>query len=224
MGAPRIHGELLKLGISVSEVTVSKYMTRSGRPPSPTWHSFLENHARDIIAVDFFTVPTATFRVLFVLVILGHDRRKILHANATEHPPLSGPRGSYSRQSAPTMCHILAPRSRCDIRCRLLAPGGVSGTSRRHHRTAVTVAKPVCRARDRVDSPECLDTQSSSENDIYAELLGTTCGITTRPEHTYPLKRMRQPCVPFIPSTLVRSYRKTTAEGFIMNICVQRPD
>ena len=56
------------------------------RPPSQTWRSFLENHARDIIAVDFFTEPTAIFRVLFVLVVLSHDRRKILHTNATEHP------------------------------------------------------------------------------------------------------------------------------------------
>jgi len=63
-GAPRIHGELLKLGVDVSEATVSKYMVRDRRPPSQTWRSFLENHARDIIAVDFFTVPTATFRVL----------------------------------------------------------------------------------------------------------------------------------------------------------------
>jgi len=85
-GAPRIHGELLKLGISVSEATVSKYMIRNERPPSQTWRSFLENYAKDIVAVDFLTVPTATFRVLFVLIILSHHRRKILHTNATEHP------------------------------------------------------------------------------------------------------------------------------------------
>ena len=85
-GAPRIHGELLKLGVNVSEATVSKYKIRDKRPPSQTWRSFLENHAKDIIAVDFLTVPTATFRVLFVLVVLSHDRREILHTNATEHP------------------------------------------------------------------------------------------------------------------------------------------
>ena len=85
-GAPRIHGELLKLGINVSEAVVSKYMIRSRKPPSQTWRTFLENHARDIIATDFFTVPTATFRVLFVLVILSHDRREILHTNVTESP------------------------------------------------------------------------------------------------------------------------------------------
>ncbi len=83
-GAPRIHGELLKLGISVSEATVSKYMTRHRRPPSQSWRTFLGNHASDIAAIDFLTVPTAMFRVLFVLVILSQDRRKILHTNVTE--------------------------------------------------------------------------------------------------------------------------------------------
>lgn len=85
-GAPRIHGEILKLGITVSEAVVSKYMIRSRKPPSQTWRTFLENHSQDIIATDFFTVPTVTFRVLFVLVVLGHDRREILHTNVTESP------------------------------------------------------------------------------------------------------------------------------------------
>jgi len=85
-GAPRIHGELLKLGIEVSETTVAKYLIRTRRPPSQTWRTFLENHAKDIVATDFFTVPTATFRVLFVLVVLSHDRREILHSNVTESP------------------------------------------------------------------------------------------------------------------------------------------
>jgi len=85
-GAPRIHGELLKLGIEVSEATVSKYMTRWRRLPSQTWWTFLDNHGKDVIALDFFTVPTATFRILFVLVILSHDRRRILHVNVTAHP------------------------------------------------------------------------------------------------------------------------------------------
>ena len=80
-GAPSIHGELLKLGIDVSETAESKYLVRDGKPPSQTWRTFLENHSKDIIAADFFTVPTATFHVLFVLVVLSHDRRVILHTN-----------------------------------------------------------------------------------------------------------------------------------------------
>src|SRR5262249_47948113 len=85
-GAPRIHGELLKLGVTVSQATVSKYMLRPRRPPSPAWRAFLKNHAKDLIALDFFTVPTATFRVLFVLVMLTHSRRRLVHFNVTEHP------------------------------------------------------------------------------------------------------------------------------------------
>jgi transposase InsO family protein len=85
-GAPRIHGELLKLGLMVSQATVSKYMLRPRRPPSQAWRTFLKNHAKDLIALDFFTVPTATFRVLFVLVMLTHSRRRLVHFNVTEHP------------------------------------------------------------------------------------------------------------------------------------------
>ena len=76
----------MKLGIYVSEATVSKYMIKHRGPPSQTWRTFLENHAKELIALDFFTVPTATFRVLFVLVVLSHDRRRILHFNVTAHP------------------------------------------------------------------------------------------------------------------------------------------
>ena len=85
-GAPRIHGELLKLGLEVSQATVSKYMIRPRKPPSQAWKTFLNNHASDLVSLDFLTVPTATFRVLYVLVILGHDRRQILHANVTLNP------------------------------------------------------------------------------------------------------------------------------------------
>ena len=85
-GAPRVHGELRKIGIDVSQAAVSKYMVRHRKPPSQTWRSFLDNHRRDLASVDFFTVPTATFRVLFVFVVLCHDRRRIVHFNVTEHP------------------------------------------------------------------------------------------------------------------------------------------
>jgi putative transposase len=85
-GAPRVHGELLKLGIEVSQATVSKYMVRHQKPPSQSWRTFLRNHAWDIVSVDFFTVPTATFRVLYVFVILSNARRRIIHFNVTDSP------------------------------------------------------------------------------------------------------------------------------------------
>ena len=85
-GAPRIHGELLKLGIDVCQATVAKYMGRRRPPPSQTWRTFLANHIGQIMAADFFVVPTATGRLLFVLVILAHARRRVVHVAVTEHP------------------------------------------------------------------------------------------------------------------------------------------
>ena len=85
-GAPRIHGELLKLGFDVSESTVSRYMPRRRKPPSQTWRSFLRNHTRDLASIDFFVVPTATFRILYVFLVLEHERRRIVHFNVTDGP------------------------------------------------------------------------------------------------------------------------------------------
>jgi transposase InsO family protein len=85
-GAPRIHGELLKLGIEVAQSTVAKYMARSGRGRSQTWKTFLHNHAAGIGAMDFLIVPTVGFRLLFVLVILRHQRRRLISLSVTTHP------------------------------------------------------------------------------------------------------------------------------------------
>jgi len=85
-GAPRLHGELLKLGIDIGETSVSKYMARHAKPPSQTWRTFLENHLRDLVSVDFFVVPTIRFQVLYVFLVLAHDRRRVIHMNVTAHP------------------------------------------------------------------------------------------------------------------------------------------
>jgi len=85
-GAPRIHGELLKLGVEVSQATVAKYMARQRKPPSQTWRTFLSNHVRSLVSTDFFVVPTVSFRVLFVFVVLAHHRRRVIHFNVTVHP------------------------------------------------------------------------------------------------------------------------------------------
>jgi putative transposase len=85
-GAPRIHGELLKLGIDVSQASVAKYLVRQRRPPSQSWRTFLANHVEQIRAADFVVVPTATGRLLFVLVILAHHRRRVVHVAVTAHP------------------------------------------------------------------------------------------------------------------------------------------
>lgn len=85
-GTPRIVGELQKLGIDVAKSTVEKYRVRSRKSPLPTWKIFLQNHLQDLVALDFFTVPTVTYKVLFVLIILAHKRRRAVHFNVTEHP------------------------------------------------------------------------------------------------------------------------------------------
>jgi transposase InsO family protein len=85
-GAPRIHGELLKLGIDVGQTSVAKYMAWRRRPPSQGWTTFLRNHADGIVAMDLFVVPTISFRLLYGLLILRHDRRRILWLEATAYP------------------------------------------------------------------------------------------------------------------------------------------
>ena len=85
-GSPRIVGELHKLGIAVAKSTVEKYRVRPLRPSSPTWKTFLKNHLQELVALDFFVVPTVTHDVLFVLVIMAHERRRVVHFNVTEHP------------------------------------------------------------------------------------------------------------------------------------------
>jgi putative transposase len=85
-GAPRVHGELLKLGIDIGETSVGKYMVRHRKPPAQTWRTFLENHVKSMVSVDFFTVPTIRFQVLYVFLVLAYDRRRIRHFGVTAHP------------------------------------------------------------------------------------------------------------------------------------------
>src|ERR1700738_3223463 len=84
-GAPRIHGELLKLGIEVSQATVGRYLPWGPNVTYPTWRPFLQNHMTDIVAVDMFVIATATFRLFYALILLGHDRRRIIHFNVTQN-------------------------------------------------------------------------------------------------------------------------------------------
>jgi putative transposase len=85
-GAPRIHGELLKLGFTVAQSTVSKYLPRNRKPPSQNWRTFLQNHLREAVAIDFAVVSTVRFGLLYVFVVLGLERRRLLHVNVSAHP------------------------------------------------------------------------------------------------------------------------------------------
>jgi transposase InsO family protein len=113
-GAPRIHGELLKLGIEITEPTVAKYMLRNRKPPSQTWRTFLEIHVKSIVSVDFLTVPTIRFQVLYVFLVLAHDRRRILQFGVTAHPTAEWTvqqlRNAFPWESAPR--YLLRDRDR----------------------------------------------------------------------------------------------------------------
>jgi putative transposase len=87
-GTPRIHAEVLKLGIDAAERT-SRLIPKRPSPPPQTWRTVLTNHVRDLVAIDFFTVPTAQLRVLFILIELAHHHRRVLHFNVTEHPTVA---------------------------------------------------------------------------------------------------------------------------------------
>jgi putative transposase len=78
------------LGIDVGETTVSKYLVRSRKPPSQTWRTFLENHLQSLVSADFFVVPTIQFQILYVFLVLAHERRRIVHFAVTAHPLRSG--------------------------------------------------------------------------------------------------------------------------------------
>jgi putative transposase len=86
LGAPHIHGELLKLDTPIGETSVAKYMVRHRKPPSQTWRTFLDNHLKTLVSIDFFTVTTIRFQVLYVFLVLAHERRRVVHFNVTAHP------------------------------------------------------------------------------------------------------------------------------------------
>jgi putative transposase len=152
-GAPRIHGELGKLGIDVSERTVSRRLRRRRRPPSQTWRTFLTNHLTSLVSLDFFTVPTVTGRVLFVLVLLAHHRRRIVHVRITEHPTAAWTAQqiieAFPNDAAPRW--LLRDRDAIygDVFRRRVAGMGIE---RGHHEPIESLVKSVCRATDRIHS------------------------------------------------------------------------
>ena len=153
-GAPRIHGELLKLGITIAEATVGHYMVRCRPPPSQTWRTFLTNHVSQLVSVDFFVVPTFTFRVLFVFVVLAHDRRQILHVHVPRAPDgrVDGP---TDPQCVPLghSATVSAARSRRDLRRRVSGVSRRDGDRRGPDGAPESLAEPLGRATHRIDAP-----------------------------------------------------------------------
>ena len=157
-GAPRIHGELLKLGFSISQAAVSKYMARYPSPPSQSWRTFLTNHADCLASIDFFVVPTATFHLLFGFIVLHHERRQIVHFGVTANPTMAWVaqqiREAFPRGTAPR--YLIRDRD------------GAYGQSFRSTVTAMGVEEVVTAPRSPCQNPyverligsvrgECLD-------------------------------------------------------------------
>jgi helix-turn-helix protein len=150
-GRRRIRAELALLGYHVAELTVAKYMRRTSRRPSPTWRAFLAAHLRDMVAVDFFVVPTLTFRLLFVFVVLRHDRRELL--------PSQRHRSCYGRLDGPADRRgvpgghgsgLPASGSRHDLRGGVLTASYAVGHARGAHRSQSALAESVRGASHRV--------------------------------------------------------------------------
>ena len=138
------------LGIDVAKSTVERYKPRHHKPPSPSWRTFLEQHAHELASIDFFVVPTATLKVLFVLVVLVHDRRQIVHFNVTEHPTAQWTAQhlteAFPFDTAPAL-------SVARWRWKLWPVGSTKNSvfwyERSHHCADVTMAESLCRTSDR---------------------------------------------------------------------------
>ena len=144
-GAPRIHGELLKLGIDVGQTTVAKYMARRRRPPSQGWKTFLRNHADGIASMDLFLVPTISFRLLYGLLILQHNRRKLLWLAVTAHPSAEWLARQLTEAYVATGTAIYRSRSGSHLWRCLYPPGSSDGHTRSADRTTLAMAERIVR-------------------------------------------------------------------------------
>jgi hypothetical protein len=137
----------MKLGIKISEASVAKYMIRNPKPPSQTWRTFLNNHISQLASIDFFTVHTVSFEILFVFVVLTHDRRRIVHFNVTAHPTAEW---TVQQMLEAFPFEIFASRSGWDLRT------GVPQATRSHEHqqssrhSALSVATRVRGTRHRI--------------------------------------------------------------------------
>jgi transposase InsO family protein len=218
-GAPRIHGELLKLGIEVAQSTVAKYMARRGRGPSQTWKTFLRNHAAGVAAMDFLIVPTVGFRLLFVLVSLRHQRRRLISLMVTTNPTAEW----IARQITDAFAWNEAPDYLIRDRdasyghavTRRLAAMGI-----RDHPTASRSPWENGYAERVIGSirRECLDHLVVFGEAICAGFLRPTRAITTNDERICPSEKTRRTIGQCKGSA--RSSRDQSSADFTMNIAV----
>jgi hypothetical protein len=205
-GAPRIHGELLKLGIDVAQSTVAKYMARGRRGRSQTWKTFLRNHAAGIGAMDFLIVPTVGFKLLFVLVILRHQRRRLISLTVTTNPTVEWIArqitDAFPWNEAPD--HLIRDRDAAygHAVTRRLAAMGI-----RDHPTAPRSAVRACGKARRLDSPGMPRSHRRLRRSPSAP---DSCGLHLLLQQTPNASRPRQRCTPSSSCSAVRRDRRAT--------------
>ena len=224
-GAPRIDGELLKLGFSISQAAVSKYMVRYPSPPSQSWRTFLTNHADCLASIDFFVVPTATFHLLFGFIVLHHERRQIVHFGVTANPTMAW----VAQQIREAFPWGTAPRYL--IRDR----DGAYGQSFRSTVTAMGVEEVVTAPRSPWQNPyverligsvrrECWTIRSSSTSGICGAFLAHTSTIITVQGPTCRSARTHRMGDPFSRPGLERSFPCPRSAVCIIVTNASRPD
>jgi len=194
-GATRIHGELRKLGIQISERTVSRLLATLSRPPSQTWRTFLTNHVSALASMDFFTVSTLTGRLLFVFVVLSHDRRRIVHVNCTARPTSAWTAQqlveAFPDDTPPRW--LLRDRDRIydhTVRRRNASPRITEVVSSPRSPWQNPYVERVIGSRRR----ECLDPRPASSSGLHHCRLsrsGERCGRRTVPGHCAPFQGAR---------------------------------
>ena len=193
-GAPRIHGELLKLGFEVAQSSVAKYMVKRRGPPSQGWRTFLRNHAPDIAAMDLFVVPTIGFDLLYAFVIVRLDRRDLVWINVTTNPTAEW----IARQLTEAFPWDEAPRYLIRDRDRIYGAVVMRRIARHGHpgqayRTGLALAEWLCRTADRIDPARVSWTISSSwARRICAASCEPMLAITTTSERTGHWTKMRR--------------------------------
>ena len=187
-GAPRIHGELLKLGIEIGETSVSKYLVRRRKPPSQTWRTFLENHVETLVSVDFFIVPTM-IQGPVCLCVLAHDRRRISTSPSPLIPPPSGPLSNSGKPFPGT------PRPAICCATAIGSSGRVLEQSRSHGDPQVRTAprspwqSPYVERLIGTIRRECLDHVVVLNETHLTASCASTSSTTTGPAHTSPWRR-----------------------------------
>src|SRR6476660_8808062 len=223
-GAPRIHGELLKLGIDDGQTTVAKYMARGRRPPSQGWKTFLHNHADGIASIDLFVVPTISFPLLYGLLLLHHDRRQILWLGVTAHPTAEW----ISHQLTEAYGWKVAPRyiirdrdavygDVCIRRLRAMAFG--IGQPRRDRRGRTDIVK----GRSVRSGGNVLTTLSCSASGISAICCDLTRPTITRLARTFRTTRTRHRREQYMP-LVAFCLRHFSADFIICTVRQEKPD